>query len=260
VTPERIRELLDAVAAGASSPAAALEQLAWLPVEPVTQDGDAVVARVDHHRALRLGFPEVVLCQGKTVEQIVAICTRLADTNGSFLATRADEVARSALRAVFPSADVNDLARTISVGVANAPKYSGTVLIATAGTGDIPVAEEAVVTARALGNPVEQLYDVGVAGIHRLLAETQTLGRASVLIVVAGMDGALASVVGGLVSIPVIAVPTSVGYGASFGGIAALLAMLNSCASGVTVVNIDNGFGAACAATRINQLLSRSAD
>ena len=260
MTPERIRELLEAVAAGQSSPAAALDQLAWLPVEPVSQNGESVMARVDHHRALRLGFPEVVLCQGKTTEQVVAICARLATASGSFLATRADELVRSALREVFPAADINDLARTVSLGTSNAPRYSGTVLIASAGTGDMPVAEEAAVTARAFGNPVELLYDVGVAGIHRLLNETETLGRASVLIVVAGMEGALASVVGGLVSIPVIAVPTSVGYGASFGGIAALLAMLNSCASGVTVVNIDNGFGAACAATRINQLLSRSAD
>ena len=261
MTPDRIRELLEAVAAGQSSPSAALDQLAWLPVESVSQKGESIVARVDHHRALRLGFPEVVLCQGKTTDQIEAICARLASASGTFLATRADEPARNALRALFPSADVNDLARTVSFGVAaDSPRLKGTVLIASAGTGDIPVAEEAAVTARAFGNPVELLYDVGVAGIHRLLAETETLGRASVLIVVAGMEGALASVVGGLVSIPVIAVPTSVGYGASFGGVAALLAMLNSCASGVTVVNIDNGFGAACAATRINQLLSRPAD
>jgi NCAIR mutase (PurE)-related protein len=261
VTPERILELLHAVATGTSSPAAALEQLAWMPVESVLGNGDAVVARLDHHRPLRLGFPEVVFCQGKTSEQVVAICARLAALNNTFLATRADEPLRTALAAVFPTAEINPLARTVYLGTQEVTaKHKGIVLIATAGTGDIPVAEEAAVTARAFGNPVELLYDVGVAGIHRLLNETSALTRASVLIVVAGMEGALASVVGGLVSLPVIAVPTSVGYGASFGGIAALLAMLNSCASGVTVVNIDNGFGAACAATRINQLLSRSAD
>jgi NCAIR mutase (PurE)-related protein len=260
VNREGILQLLDEVAKGTSSPAAALEQLAWNPVEAVSRDGDGVVARLDHHRALRLGFPEVVLCEGKTTDQVIAICARLAAVSNSFLATRANDATRAALVAAFPAAQVNDLARTVCLGEHETAKHTGIVLIATAGTGDIPVAEEAAVTARAFGNPVELLYDVGVAGIHRLLRETEPLSRASVLIVVAGMEGALASVVGGLVSVPVIAVPTSVGYGASFGGIAALLAMLNSCASGVTVVNIDNGFGAACAATRINQLLSRSAD
>jgi len=262
VTPERILELLQAVANGESTPGAALQQLAWNPIETVSDDGHSVVARLDHHRALRLGFPEVVLCQGKTTEQIVAICMRLAAATSGFLATRADDAVRNALRAAFPTAEVNDLARTVFLASTEAPstQHRGRVLIATAGTGDMPVAEEAAVTARAFGNPVDVLYDVGVAGIHRLLRETDLMARASVIIVVAGMEGALASVVGGLVAVPVIAVPTSVGYGASFGGIAALLAMLNSCASGVTVVNIDNGFGAACAATRINQVLSRSPD
>lgn len=259
---ESILELLHAVAQGYATPSAALEQLAWHPVEPVSAGVQPVIARIDHHRSLRVGFPEVVLCEGKTCEQVVAICSRLVTKHDAFLATRADESMRAALRAAFPNSDINDLGRTVwlAVPAAREPKHTGVVLIATAGTGDIPVAEEAAVTARAFGSPVELLYDVGVAGIHRLLGEAAVIGRASVIIVVAGMEGALPSVIGGLVSVPVIAVPTSVGYGASFGGVAALLAMLNSCASGVTVVNIDNGFGAACAATRINQLRSRAAD
>lgn len=223
-------------------------------------DKDRIFARIDHDREQRLGFPEVVFCEGKTTEQVVSICQSIANVSQRFLATRANDLQRLALAAAFPNAEVNDLARTVYLSSDSTPLLSGTVLVAAAGTGDMPVAEEAAVTARALGNPVEHLYDVGVAGIHRLLSQTETLTSASVIIVVAGMEGALASVVGGLVSVPVIAVPTSVGYGASFGGIAALLAMLNSCASGVTVVNIDNGFGAACAATRINQILSRKSD
>jgi NCAIR mutase (PurE)-related protein len=261
--PEQVLRILEAVAAGAATPQTALEQLAWQPVEDVhSTDVASVAARIDHHRALRLGFPEVVFCEGKTVEQTVEICTRLAARGAGFLATRADKTKREALANAHPHAHINVLARTVHLEAAQptAIKTYGPVLVATAGTGDIPVAEEAAVTARAFGNPVEQLYDVGVAGIHRLFRESDALGRAAVIIVVAGMEGALASVVGGLVSVPVIAVPTSVGYGASFGGLAALLAMLNSCASGVTVVNIDNGFGAACAATRINQLLARNSD
>jgi pyridinium-3,5-biscarboxylic acid mononucleotide synthase len=261
--PEHVLRLLEAVAAGNATPQTALEQLAWQPVEDVhSGDVASVAARLDHHRALRLGFPEVVFCEGKTVEQTVEICTRLAARGHGFLATRADTAKQEALAHAHATAHVNVLARTVHLPAAQATsvKTYGPVLIATAGTGDIPVAEEAAVTARAFGNPVEQLYDVGVAGIHRLFRESDALGRAAVIIVVAGMEGALASVIGGLVSIPVIAVPTSIGYGASFGGLAALLAMLNSCASGVTVVNIDNGFGAACAATRINQLLARNSD
>jgi pyridinium-3,5-biscarboxylic acid mononucleotide synthase len=258
--PDRVLRILESVAAGQSSPEAALNQLAWSPTE-VIGNGDQIVARVDHHRALRQGFPEVVFCQGKTTEQVVAICARLAAASGGFLATRADDAARAALRDAFPMAEVNDLARTVHLQLATPVQPAhGIILIASAGTGDIPVAEEAAVTARALGNPVEVLYDVGVAGIHRLLSQSEQIARASVIIVVAGMEGALASVVGGLVAVPVIAVPTSVGYGASFGGVAALLAMLNSCASGVTVVNIDNGFGAACAASRINHLIARTSD
>ncbi|HEY0672959.1 MAG TPA: nickel pincer cofactor biosynthesis protein LarB [Longimicrobiales bacterium] len=259
--PETVLRVLEAVAAGQASPQQALEQLAWQPVEHVhAGDVESVAARLDHHRALRLGFPEVVFCQGKTVDQTVNICARLAAQGHGFLATRADEATRNALAHAYPHAEINHLARTVHLAAPAAPqlKTVGPVLIASAGTSDIPVAEEAAVTARAFGNPVELLYDVGVAGIHRLFRESDALGRAAVIIVVAGMEGALPSVIGGLVAVPVIAVPTSVGYGASFGGLAALLGMLNSCASGVTVVNIDNGFGAACAATRINQLLAKT--
>lgn len=255
--PEQVLRLLESVASGEASPQKALDQLAWQPVENVhSGDVASVAARLDHHRALRLGFPEVVLCEGKSVQQTVEICNRFAAKGHGFLATRADDAKREALALAHADAQVNDLARTVYLPGNDAPttKAYGEVLIATAGTGDIPVAEEAAVTARAFGNPVVQLYDVGVAGIHRLFRESDALGRASVIIVVAGMEGALPSVIGGLVSVPVIAVPTSVGYGAAFGGLAALLGMLNSCAAGITVVNIDNGFGAACAATRINQL------
>src|SRR5687767_353714 len=251
--PDHVLRILESVATVAASPETALQQLAWSPTEQVG-NGDSTIARVDHHRALRQGFPEVVFCQGKTTEQVVAICMRLVAASGGFLATRADDAMRAALRVAFPAADVNDLARTVQLPLGQRVKpATGTILIATAGTGDIPVAEEAAVTARALGNPVEVLYDVGVAGIHRLLSQSEQISRASVIIVVAGMEGALASVVGGLVAVPVIAVPTSVGYGASFGGIAALLAMVNSCASNVTVVNIDNGFGAGFVASLINR-------
>jgi NCAIR mutase (PurE)-related protein len=196
----------------------------------------------------------VIFAPGKTVGQVVAIAERLEAAGGSFLATRVDAAQSAALAARFPRAEVNELGRIVYMppDPEPAPTGRGTILVCTAGTSDLAVAEEAAVTARALRNPVERLTDVGVAGIHRLLTQTDVLRAASVIIVVAGMEGALPSVVGGLVKVPVIAVPTSVGYGASFGGLAALLAMLNSCASGVTVVNIDNGFGAAAAASRIN--------
>ncbi len=211
-------------------------------------------ATIDHLRPVTQGHQEVIFCQGKTSAQVVAIAERLEEASGSFLATRAEAAHTEALAARFPRAEVNTLGRTVFLppDPEPAPTGRGTVLICTAGTSDLAVAEEAAVTARALKNPVERLTDVGVAGIHRLLTQTDVLRSASVIIVVAGMEGALPSVVGGLVKVPVIAVPTSVGYGASFGGLAALLAMLNSCASGVTVVNIDNGFGAAAAASRIN--------
>ena len=211
-------------------------------------------ATVDHLRPITQGHQEVIFCPDKTNGQVVAIAERLEAASGSFLATRADPGQMGALAARFPRAEVNALGRTVYLPADPEPTPTGrgTVLVCTAGTSDLPVAEEAAVTARAFKNRVERLTDVGVAGIHRVLVQTDVLRSATVIIVVAGMDGALPSVVGGLVKVPVIAVPTSVGYGASFGGLAALLAMLNSCASGVTVVNIDNGFGAAAAASRIN--------
>jgi pyridinium-3,5-biscarboxylic acid mononucleotide synthase len=211
-------------------------------------------ATIDHLRPLTQGHEEVILCQGKTAEQVAVIAERLVAASGSFLATRADASQRAALAARFPRAEVAELGRTVYLPPEPEPEPTGrgTILIVTAGTSDLPVADEAAVTARALRNRVARLTDVGVAGIHRILSQTDLLRSAAVIIVVAGMEGALPSVVGGLVPVPVIAVPTSVGYGASFGGIAALLGMLNSCASGVTVVNIDNGFGAAAAASRIN--------
>jgi len=250
LTPDRLRALLDEVAAGALTVEEAEQRLAWSPVEELP------FASVDHHRALRQGFPEVVFSQGKTAEQVVAIAERIAARGDGVLATRLAMDASEALAARFPQIELNPLGRTAWLPPAEpiSRKVLGTVLIVTAGTSDLPVAEEAAVTAAAFGNPVERLTDVGVAGIHRLLAQGDRLRSASVIIVIAGMEGALPSVVGGLVAVPVIAVPTSVGYGASFGGIAALLGMLNSCASGVTVVNIDNGFGAAAAASRINLL------
>lgn len=211
-------------------------------------------ASIDHLRPATQGHQEVILCQGKTPEQVVGIAERLESASGSFLATRADPAHAGALTARFPRAERNELGRTVYLPALPEPEPTGrgAILIVTAGTSDLPVAEEAAVTARALRNRVERLTDVGVAGIHRILTQTDALRSAAVVVVVAGMEGALPSVVGGLVAVPVIAVPTSVGYGASFGGIAALLGMLNSCAAGVTVVNIDNGFGAAAAASRIN--------
>jgi len=212
-------------------------------------------ATIDHLRPFTQGHQEVILCQGKTTEQVVGIAERLAAASGEFLATRAEPAHRQALVARFAGAEVNELGRTVYLAPEPAPEPTGrgVILVVTAGTSDLPVAEEAAVTARAFRNRVERLNDVGVAGIHRILTQTDALRRAAVIIVVAGMEGALPSVVGGLVPVPVIAVPTSVGYGASFGGVAALLGMLNSCASSVTVVNIDNGFGAAAAASRINR-------
>ena len=244
---QKLRALLAAVREGKVDVEGAAKQLRDLPFT------DLGYAMVDHHRALRQGYPEVILGQGKTTEQIVAIAERIAARGEGFLVTRADEAARAALAAGFSGLAINELGRCVYLAPSEpAPRGRGTILIVTAGTSDLPVAEEAAVTATALGNDVDRLTDVGVAGIHRVLSGAASLTRAAVVIVVAGMDGALPSVVGGLVSTPVIAVPTSVGYGASFGGVAALLAALNSCASGVTVVNIDNGFGAAVAASRIN--------
>lgn len=243
---DRVRDLLGKVADGTLRIDDALDRLAHAPVEELP------FASIDHHRALRQGFPEVIYAPGKTVEQTVGIAERIAERGDGFLVTRTDDATREALRARFPSVALNELGRTAWLAPEEpAPRGVGDVLVVTAGTSDLPVAEEAAVTATAMGNTVKRLTDVGVAGIHRLLARASELHTARVVIVVAGMDGALPSVVGGLTRVPVIAVPTSVGYGASFGGIAALLSMLSSCAAGVTVVNIDNGFGAAVAASRI---------
>ncbi|HEY0996453.1 MAG TPA: nickel pincer cofactor biosynthesis protein LarB [Gemmatimonadaceae bacterium] len=243
---DRARVLLDGVAQGAVTVDAALDALAFAPVEELP------FASIDHHRALRQGHPEVIFGSGKTPEQVLGIAERIAGHGDGFLVTRAAPEAMALLAEAFPSIELNVPGRTAWLAGGTPPAAGkGTVLIVTAGTGDLPVAEEAAATGRALGDRVERLTDVGVAGIHRLLSQGSVLQSASVIIVIAGMDGALPSVVGGLVRVPVIAVPTSVGYGAAFGGIAALLTMLNSCAAGVTVVNIDNGFGAAVAASRI---------
>jgi hypothetical protein len=241
-----VRDLLGKVADGSVPVEIALAALAQEPTESLG------FATIDHHRALRQGFPEVIYAAGKTTEQLVAIARRIADRGDGVLATRVAEDAAPALLAALPGAEHNAVARTVMLPAAQPPvRARGTLLVVTAGTSDLPVAEEASVAADAMGCTADRLTDVGVAGIHRVLASRGVLDRASVVIVVAGMDGALASVVGGLVRVPVIAVPTSVGYGAAFGGIAPLLTMLNSCAAGVTVVNIDNGFGAAVAAARI---------
>ena len=240
-----LEALLGQVAAGRLSAADAVAQLRHFPSESLSY------ATIDHHRALRQGHPEVVFCEGKTVEQVVGICRRLAEANGSFLGTRASEAHADALGREHARIEWHPLARVVHLAREAGGEKVGRLLVISAGTSDLPVAEEAAIVAEAFGHDVERLYDVGVAGIHRILAARERLDDAEVVIVVAGMEGALPSVVGGLVRRPVIAVPTSVGYGASFGGVAALLGMLNSCASGVTVVNIDNGFGAAAAASRI---------
>jgi pyridinium-3,5-biscarboxylic acid mononucleotide synthase len=243
---ERVREVLHQVADGALDVSQALDALSFEPAESLG------FATIDHHRALRQGFPEVIYGAGKSADQICDIASRIAGRGDGVLVTRIASDAAELLQASLDGVELNATARTaFRPGTEPAPFGSGTVAIVTAGTSDLPVAEEAAVTLAALGNCATRITDVGVAGIHRVLARREDLAAARVVIVVAGMDGALPSVVGGLVAAPVIAVPTSVGYGASFHGIAALLTMLNSCASGVTVVNIDNGFGAAVAASRI---------
>jgi len=244
-----LASLLEHVRDGDVDVGAAVDRLRDLPYEEM-----GGFARLDHHRGVRQGMPEVVLAEGKTTEQIVAIVERLAAHGGPVLATRAAPAVYDAVRERVPAAEYNPVARTILVPDPDAPPGRPGILILTAGTADVPVAEEAAVTAAAMGNLVERVYDVGVAGIHRLLDRLDALRRARVIVVVAGMDGALPSVVGGLVDVPVIAVPTSVGYGAAFGGLSALLTMLTSCAAGVTVVNIDNGFGAGFAAALVNRL------
>jgi hypothetical protein len=248
---ESLRALFDAVRDGTLDPAEAERRaLEWAGRQPMEDLGHALV---DHHRAVRQGFPEVVFGQGKTPDQVAGIARAIVERHHSLLVTRTDARTYEAVAKVVPEAVFHEQARIIERR-ADCPIGRGVVLVAAAGTSDLPVAEEAAVSAEVMGNQVDRLYDVGVAGLHRLLAHHDRLRDARVVIAVAGMEGALASVVGGLVRVPVVAVPTSVGYGASFGGMTALLAMLNSCASGVSVVNIDNGFGAAAVASAINHL------
>ncbi len=252
MTSLELQKLLESVRAGMVDPAAAADRIgAAMRAAPFEDLG---FARVDTHRELRQGFPEVILGLGKTPAQIAAIAASIVGRGRPLLVTRAQREAFDAVRAVAPAAVYHEEARAITLAQGELARGHGTILIACAGTSDLHVAEEAAVTAEIMGNTIDRLYDVGVAGLHRLLSERERLQAARVIIVVAGMEGALPSVVAGLVSIPVIAVPTSVGYGASFGGIAALLGMLNSCANGVAVVNIDNGFGAAAIASLVNHL------
>jgi len=243
-----IEALLIEVREGRSGVAEAMERLRDLPFE------DLGFAKVDHHRSLRTGMPEVIFAEGKTPAQVAQIFNRMAHAGGNVLATRASRQAFEAVVAVEPRAQFHETARAITLKQTEAAPGKGTVSVVCAGTSDLPIAEEAAITARLMGNEVEVIADVGVAGIHRLLAQKTSLQSARVLVVCAGMEGALPTVVAGLVNAPVIAVPTSVGYGASLGGIAALLGMLNSCSPNVSVVNIDNGFGAACIASLINHI------
>lgn len=252
MTPGQLRTLLDGVERGELGAAQAYERLMhYLRQAPFENLG---FARVDHHRPMRQGFPEVVFGPGKTPEQIAAIAERIVAAGHTLLVTRTNDTAFAAVREAVPAATFHPVPRAITLVQDPPPPGRGTILVVSAGTSDLPVAEEAALTAEIMGNRVDRICDAGVAGIHRVLAEHERLGAARVVIVVAGMEGALPSVVGGLVSVPLIAVPTSVGYGATFGGLAALLAMLSSCAPGVSVVNIDNGFGAAAVANLINHL------
>jgi pyridinium-3,5-biscarboxylic acid mononucleotide synthase len=251
MTPAELRTLLDAVGDGRLSADTAHQRLlAQLRDQPYEDLG---FARVDHHRAIRQGFPEVILGLGKTPEQITSIALRIVERGHPLLVTRLDPASARHVLAAIPEATYHETARALVV-TRDMPRGKGTIVIASAGTSDLPVAEEAAVTAELMANDIERLYDVGVAGIHRVLSARDRLSSARVIVVVAGMEGALPSVIAGMVDVPVIAVPTSVGYGASFGGVAALLGMLNTCANGVSVVNIDNGFGAGCIASMINHL------
>jgi NCAIR mutase (PurE)-related protein len=252
---QQIRVLLDDVRSGNLTPEAAQERLFQVLSQKPFED--LGFARVDHQRNTRQGFPEVVFGQGKTPGQVAAIAERIVAAGHVLLVTRTSADAYQAVREKVPEAVYHELARCITLDFQTStatPRGRGTILIAAAGTADLPVAEEAAITAEVMGNTVDRLYDVGVAGLHRLLKEHSRITAARVIVVVAGMEGALPSVIGGLVDVPVVAVPTSVGYGASFGGLTALLAMLNSCATGISVVNIDNGFGAAAIASSINHL------
>jgi NCAIR mutase (PurE)-related protein len=249
---KQLEDLLDRVARGRTDVATARDQLVeFMRAQPFEDLG---FARVDHHRSIRRGFPEVILGLGKTPAQIAAIAAEVVGRGSTLLVTRATPQAYDAVRAVLPAVVYYAEAGLIGLRQPDVTEGKGTIVVAAAGTSDLPVAEEAACTAELMGNAVARIYDVGVAGLHRLLGERTKLESARVIIVVAGMEGALPSVISGLVSVPVIAVPTSIGYGASFGGIAALLGMLNSCASGVSVVNIDNGYGAAAVASLINHL------
>jgi hypothetical protein len=252
MTANELESLLEAVRQGAVSPADAHHRvLQFVRQAPFENLG---FARVDHHRGVRQGFPEVVFGQGKTPDQVAAIAERIVSKGHSLLVTRTTRLAFDAVAARVTGAAFHDTATAITLQQGDVQAGVGTILVTAAGTSDLPVAEEAAVSAECMGNVVDRVYDVGVAGLHRLLAETERLQSARVVIAVAGMEGAMPSVIGGLVAAPVIAVPTSVGYGASFGGLSALLGMLNTCASGVAVVNIDNGFGAAAIASAINHL------
>ncbi|OGC77582.1 MAG: 1-(5-phosphoribosyl)-5-amino-4-imidazole-carboxylate carboxylase [candidate division Zixibacteria bacterium RBG_16_40_9] len=252
MNPQRILNLLEKVKKRKVLPKQALESLKKLPFENLG------FANVDHHRHLRKGYAEVIYAPGKTVEQIIKIAQSIKAKGSEVFITRAEADIYKSVAKVFPKAEYNPIAKGIVIRTsAKKRKKVGQILVISAGTADLPVAEEAAMTAEVLGNQVQRVYDVGVAGIHRFLAHWEKIQKAKVIIVVAGMEGALASVVGGLVDKPVIAVPTSVGYGASFGGLGALLTMLNSCASGITVVNIDNGFGAGLAASLISQVGSK---
>ncbi|MBU2512028.1 nickel pincer cofactor biosynthesis protein LarB [bacterium] len=249
---DKIRVLLQQIKENSLSVESALDQFKNLPFE------DLGFAMVDHHRQIRTGYPETIFSQGKTIEQITSIAANMLDKNVNIMATRANKEIYQALKSLSEKAVYHELARIVIIRNREVEKTISKILIITAGTSDIPVAEEAAITAEMMGNTVARLFDVGVAGIHRLLSNKSKIDDASVLVVVAGMDGALPSVVAGLTDKPVIAVPTSVGYGASFGGLAALLTMLNSCANGVTVVNIDNGFGAGFSASVINQIAEKA--
>jgi NCAIR mutase (PurE)-related protein len=245
---DQLRSLLEGVRAGAVEIDAALDRMRHLPFE------DLGWAKLDHHRALRHGLTEVIFGKGKTPEQIDAIASRLLEKSPNLLITRTDESIATRLKQSFPDAEYFPLSGAVRVWRDRTIRGHGKLAVVCAGTSDIPVAEEAQITAEVMGNEVDAIYDIGVAGIHRLIASSERLSQARVVVVAAGMEGALPSVVGGILSVPVIAVPTSVGYGASFNGLAALLGMLNSCASNVTVVNIDNGFGAGYVASLINRL------
>ena len=249
---EQIRRLLKSVQSGETDIDSALENLKHLPFEEMG------FAKLDHHRTLRRGFPEVIYCEGKTLDQIEKITAKMAEQGNLVMATRATSEMFDRIKNVCPEAIYHEAARIVLTKNIPEPRVTRKIMVITAGTSDIPVAEEAVITARVMGNPVDTIYDIGVAGMHRFLSHREQIQSAHVVVVVAGMEGALASVVGGFVDKPIVAVPTSVGYGAAFDGLAALLSMLNSCSPGVAVVNIDNGFGAGYYAGVINQIGANS--